>query len=459
MKTLFELCVPRADVLAGSSRDSDFAADLAQVINGTAPEEYKDPKVFFSNTYPTQGLKRLLENIALRFKDQGGAASSIFRLDTQYGGGKTHSLIALLHLASGMSGVENVEEFISRDLLPVTPVRVVAFDGENADPINGRLMGGEVRAFTPWGELAYALGGTEGYETIKESDIQGRAPGAENISNLFRGEPVLILLDELAVFLRKAQGKPVANQLTPFLTALFKAIESAPGAALVFTLAIGRTGKAMDAYADENEQLSLGFEEAEGIEEGQSVAARKATLLDPTAENETASVLKRRLFASIDETGAQEVIEAYKDLWQRHSDVLPVQRNNQDWVEDLTNGFPFHPALISTLNDKLSTLNNFQRVRGMLRLLTQTVSDLWNARPSDTYAVHLNHMNPGYAPIRNEIVTRLEFANFDPAIRVDVDGGGDDATAQIIDNKQFIGQPPYASAVARNIMWHTFAFN
>jgi len=108
MKSLFEMCVPRDDIRSGTARDSDFAADLAQVLTGTAPPEYMNPELFFANTYPTQGLKGLLENIGLRLRDQGGEASSIFRLDTQYGGGKTHSLIALVHLANGMPGVANV---------------------------------------------------------------------------------------------------------------------------------------------------------------------------------------------------------------------------------------------------------------------------------------------------------------------------------------------------------------
>ena len=454
MKSLFDLCVPREDVLKGTARDSDFAADLAQVLNNKAPKEYLDPKIFFANTYPTIGLQSLLKNVSLRLTGRGGEAASIFRLDTQYGGGKTHSLIALNHLAKGMQGVENVEEFIDPQLIPGGNARVAAFDGENADPLNGRPLEQGLRAYTPWGELAYHLAGVEGYEQVRRSDIERVAPGAETVRDLFGGKPTLILLDELGVYLRKVRHLPEADQLTPFLTSLFKAVESSPGAALVFTLAIGKEGKAVDAYSAENEFLARYLEEAE------SVAGRKATALDPTMENETAQVLRRRLFSRIDDAGAAEVISAYRDLWTHNSDKLPPQRIDEDRVSEFSNGFPLHPELMSALTDKLSTLGNFQRVRGMLRLLTQTVAKLWEDHPANTYAIHLCHMDPGYEPIHNEVVTRLGLGSFDPAIRNDVSSSlGGASLAQEIDASNYAGMPPYCSMVARSILWHTFAFN
>jgi hypothetical protein len=136
--------------------------------------------------------------------------------------------------------VENVAEFIDPALVPNGTVRVAAFDWENADPVNGRPLGQGLRAFTPWGELAYRLAGVEGYVQVRQSDIERVAPGATTIRTLFGGDPTLILLDELAIYLRKVRGRPESNQLTPFLTSLFTAVESSPGAALVFTLAIGK---------------------------------------------------------------------------------------------------------------------------------------------------------------------------------------------------------------------------
>ena len=168
---------------------------------------------------------------------------AIFRLDTSYGGGKTHGLIALAHAAGGMTGVSDLGEFIDPGLLPAGPVRVAAFDGENADPANGRALAGGVLAYTPWGEIAHALAGKPGYERVRRSDEQRVAPGAETLRALFGDAPTLILLDELSVYLRKVSRLDDARgQLTAFLTSLFKAVESTPNAALVYTLAIGKDG-------------------------------------------------------------------------------------------------------------------------------------------------------------------------------------------------------------------------
>ena len=194
--------------------------------------------------------------------------ASIFRMDTQYGGGKTHGLIAAVHAINGMVGVPNVAEFIDLALLPTGKVRIAAFDGENADPLNGRPLEPGLRAYTPWGEIAYALAGRDGDERVRRSDEAGGAPGAETIKELFGGEPTLILMDELSVYLRKLKVRErdaAGGQLTAFLTALFKAIESTPNAAVVYTLAIGKSGKATDAYSDENQFIADKMEEAESV--------------------------------------------------------------------------------------------------------------------------------------------------------------------------------------------------
>lgn len=452
MKTLFEICSPRPDILKGDIRESDFAADLAQVINATAPPEYANPNKFFANTHPTQGLKALLKTVCQRLQGIGGSA--VLRLDTQYGGGKTHSLIALTHAAQGMKGVENIQEFIDPELVPAIAVRLAAFDGENADPVNGRHLGDGLRAYTPWGELAYGLAGVAGYEKVRRSDIERVAPGAATIQELFGNQPVLILLDELSIYLRKIKGRKEQEQLTPFLTALFKAVSSSERACVVFTLAVGKEGRATDAYSQENEFIAAQLDEAT------KVAGRVATLLNPTTEQETVQVLRRRLFTYIDENAAQEVIRNYERLWMTHRNELPTERVNADRVADFRNGFPFHPALMDLLTDKLSTLSTFQRVRGMLRLLTRTIAHLWQETPSNTYAIHLHHVNPGYIPIRDEITTRLELGRFVPVIENDVAATDKETSlAQQLDIKWYAGLAPYASFVARNILWNTFAFN
>ena len=112
--TIFDLCRPREDILKGAVSEAEFAADLAQVLTGTASTDYSNPVRFFGNTYPTRGLKDLLANVCRRLSGAGGEAAAIFRLDTSYGGGKTHGLIALAHAARGMAGVVTPDEFIDR---------------------------------------------------------------------------------------------------------------------------------------------------------------------------------------------------------------------------------------------------------------------------------------------------------------------------------------------------------
>src|SRR5205823_7985546 len=204
-------------------------------------------------------------------------------------------------------------------------VRIAAFDGENADPANGRHMGEDVYARTPWGEIAYALAGEAGYERVRKSDELVSAPGAETIRELFGGEPTLILLDELSVYIRKVHNLPNArDQLTAFLTSLFKAIENTPNAALVYTLAIGKDGKATDAYSDENQFI------ADRMAEAESVSARKATLLNPTEDDETVQVLRRQLFQRVDEAAAEPVLEAYRALWHGQRDGLASDASNPE---------------------------------------------------------------------------------------------------------------------------------
>ncbi len=249
LPSVFDLCTPRDDVVKGAIAESDYAANLANVLNGRASADYTNPAVFFTNTYPTEGLKELLVNVCGRLSGRGESVSAVFRLDTSFGGGKTHGLIALVHAAAGMKGVANVAEFLDPALVPTRPVRVAAFDGENADPANGRPMGEGIRAHTPWGEIAYQLAGKAGYEIVRRSDEQRIAPGADTIKELFGSDPVLVVLDELGEYLRRVQGMGGRDQLTAFLKALLTAIESTPHAAIVYTLAVRSDGKGVDAFA------------------------------------------------------------------------------------------------------------------------------------------------------------------------------------------------------------------
>ena len=458
LQTIYDTCRPRADVEAGTTKDEQYAADLAQVVTQTAPKVYSDPAVFFGHSYPTRGMRELLKAVLTRLSGRGGEMASIIRLDTQYGGGKTHSLIALVHAVRGMVGVEveKIEEFVDPSLLPRGPVRVAALDGENSDPANGLTLEPGLRAKTLWGELAYRLAGAEGYRRVQESDERHIAPGAETLRELFGGQPTLIMIDEVSVYLRKVEQAHAgaSGQFTAFLHALFKAVETASNVALVFTLAVGKDAEAKDAYREEHERALRSLAEAE------MVASRKATQLNPTEEDETADVLRRRLFDKVDTTAADAVVAAYADVWNRNQSALPPSVSRPETRDLFRRGYPLHPETLSVLTEKLSSLSTFQRTRGMLRLLARTVHVLWKDRPADALAIHPHHIDPAFGPIRNEITTRLGQGEYTPALKADVAAVEKDerSTAQELDLKYFPGQLPIHSYVARTVFLHTLAF-
>ncbi len=397
-------------------------------------------------------MRHLLDNVCRRLT-ASPAAASVFRLDTSFGGGKTHALIALVHAARGMVGVTNPAEFVDPALLPSGVVRVAEFDGENSDPTNGRRMGEGVFARTPWGEIAFRLAGKDGYERLRASDEAMTAPGAETLQELFGGEPSLVLLDELPDWLRRVHHMSGArDQLAAFLKALFKAVDSTRNAAVVFTLALGKSGGAADAHGAE--ALSV----ADAMAEAESVVARKATLLNPTEDDETALVLRRRLFKSIDQARAASTIDAYRQTWSDRRDDLSPEAADAATAEAFRASYPFHPELLEVLTAKTSTLATFQRVRGMLRILGRTVAHLWRTRPADACAIHVHHVDPGYPPIYQEIVTRVGMAMLVPAIRNDISAeAGKSALAQDIDRDHFKGLAPYAQYVARTVFLHSLA--
>lgn len=180
-QTVFDSCTPRPDVAAGTTKDEQFAADLAQVIRGTAPDEYRVPAVFFRNSYPTRGMKELLKAVCQRLSGQGGEVGSVFRLDTQYGGGKTHGLIALVHAVKGVAGVENVAEFVDPALLPKGRVRMAALDGENSDPTDGPTLDAGLRAHSLGSDQAYQLACAECYRRVDNGDSTHIETGANTL--------------------------------------------------------------------------------------------------------------------------------------------------------------------------------------------------------------------------------------------------------------------------------------
>lgn len=446
LPTIFEICTPRKDIRDGLV-ESELAADLARVAEGEASQEYANPAKFFAGTYPTKGIKELLRQVLTRLG--GGSSSAIFWLNTSFGGGKTHALIALLHAAQSPAP-SVLSEFTDPALLPRELVRVAVFDGQNADISSGHSIGEGITARTPWGEIAYRLAGKNGYRRVDDG-ISSSPPGSDTMRELLGDGPALILLDELAVYLRKARMHEGAEgQFAAFLTALIKAVESSPNAALVYTLAASSEA---DAYSNENRKL---------LDELKSISARKGTLLNPTEEGETVQILWRRLFERRDESKARMVVDAYRDVWKSNHDRLPDVVDNVKTAEEFRAGYPLHPDILGTLISKTSTLDDFQRVRGMLRLLGHVVHDLWKHRNElKPTAIHLHHFDIGNENIYQEITSKLKQDAFVPAIDTDIacDDISKTSLAQRLDIKHYPNLPPFTTHVARTIFLHTLAFN
>ena len=450
--TIFDCCTPREDILKASL--SDYAADLRSVIAGRGPDDdYRDPKRFFANTYPTDGLRRLLEAAGRRLSGAGGDEGSTIRLDSTFGGGKTHGMIALVHVAR--TPAEVPPEFLDPALRPRGEVAVAAFDGEMANVVSGVQLEPGLRAKTPWGYLAYRLGGVAAFESLRANDEQCSAPGSEDWLSIIGQRPALILIDEVGEWLRKLRNREDWKQLAPFLKGLMAAVDARPNACLILSLAIGRSGRAIDAFAQENEYVAAALQEAE------AVSARKVVVLNPTREDETANVLARRLFDRIDRERAAEVVDAYAHIWEAQRAHLPEGAFGVQRREALTKSYPFHPDLVETLNAKTATFQNFQRVRGMLRILAPTVRALWERKPADAATVHVHHVDLGMQAIRTEFTTRLGQQTFDSAISYDIANADplQPARAQRIDDQYFKGMAPVASYVARTIFVNSMAFN
>ena len=162
MQTIFDACQPRDEVLRGELREQQFAASLTKVLRGNADPVYGAPATFFANTYPTGGLKSLLRESLGRLTGTSPGNAAVIRLETSFGGGKTHNLIALHHLCCGGVSPEIAAGFVSPELIPAKRVaKSAGIVGPDMDVADG-VDHGRVRTFTLWGELAWQLGTHEG---------------------------------------------------------------------------------------------------------------------------------------------------------------------------------------------------------------------------------------------------------------------------------------------------------
>ena len=454
MKEIFETCEPRAEVLEGELREELFAARLKDVIDGKADPVYQDPKLFFDNTYATDGLTLLLDEALGRLTGFKPANNAIIRLETAFGGGKTHNLIALYHAACGY---RPPKLDLHKELFPTEgAIRIVGVVGSDLDPSSGLEHDG-LRTYTLWGELAYQLGGKTAYQTVEQSDRNKAAPGTALWDALVTEQPTLIMLDELGRHMRAAKAVPtatgksdLAEQIVAFLMSLLEFAASRKQVVVVLSLA-GET----DAFAKETEELR------QALAEARSVSARQERVITSTGETEIAPIVTHRLFRSIDRPAAEDTAEAYISYLKRCIDQdidLPQRAVRAEYAQEIMADYPFHPELLTTLYRKTSTIPNFQRTRGALRLMARVVRRLWEEQPPHSYLVHPHHVDLGVDAIADELTSRLDRPAFRQVIEADIVSPkkGMPAHAQDIDRAwEQAGRAPYARRAASTAFIHS----
>ena len=425
-----EVIQPHDDVARGRFALAEFAADLHQVAQGEGADEYADPVAFFARTFLTGGLCQLLTTAVERLA--GGAGSSpVVDLQTSFGGGKTHSMIALYHLFSGTS----------LDQFPAEVRELVEAAGVTALPEVRRavLVGTELKAGqrerkpdgtelgTMWGELAWQLGGAEGFEVVAEADRSRTNPG-DALRLLFsRYAPCLILIDEWVAYARALYADDSLLGGTfdthfSFAQALTQAARSTPGVLLVVSVPASSEGAEGGVpIGSEAEVGGVGGREA--LRRLRVVVGRMESSWRPASAQESFEIVRRRLFQPVDSSAAahrQATARAFGDFYRKQADEFPAECRERSYEDRMIQAYPVHPELFARLYEDWSTLERFQRTRGVLRLMATVVHSLWAS--GDQSPLILPASVPLADPAVNVELTRNLDDIWKPIIDADVDG-------------------------------------
>lgn len=420
LKPWREIATPHPDVASGRFQQAEFAADLFQVITDRASDEYKNPKEFFRRTYFTEGLSQLLGRAWLRLSGTGG--DPVVELQTNFGGGKTHSLLALYHLfggkikKEGVTGIENVNAQIKNlpEKLPIANRAVIACNYLSVDTPWKKPDGTVIR--TIWGEMAWQLGGKEGYKLVAESDKQSVSPGGEKLTQLFEQfGPSLILIDEWVVYSRQLIGKeglPAGSfdVAMSFVQALTEAAKAAGN-----TLVVAAIPASDVEVGGENGRIAL--------ERIRNVFGRVEAIWKPATAEEAFEIVRRRLFEALSEKNEKErekVCRAYAEMYRENRGDFPPECREAGYEERLLKAYPLHPELFDRLYQDWSTLERFQLTRGVLRMMASVIFEMW------AKGDHSLMIMPSNLPLDSQAV-RTEFTRHLPdgwsaVIDKDIDG-------------------------------------
>ena len=374
-----EIVTPHPDVASGTYQVAEFVASLGDVYRGTATDEYRDPTAFFARTYLTGGLTALLTTALKRLAGLGG--DPVVELQTNFGGGKTHSLLALYHLCSGVAsdrlpGIEPILKAAGVSRPPEAQRAVlVGFEmspGQTSTKPDGTVV------HTMWGELAWQLLGAEGYEMVSGADRAGVSPGAEVLRELFTvAAPCLVLIDEWIVYVRQLYGKTglpggAFDANMSFVQELTEAAKSAPRTLVVATIPASEQEVGGDAGREALARLTNVFHRIESP-------------WRPANTEEGFEIVRRRLFEPIGggadpklEQQRDRVVKAFGEMYRTQPQEFPSECREADYARRMAATYPIHPEVFDRLYQGWAGLDRFQRTRGVLRLMAAVIHSLWD---------------------------------------------------------------------------------
>jgi len=383
-----EVVNPDPIVLSESLEESLFAADLYSVLKGTAPREYQDPWRFAEQTYPTEGMVQLLSDVIRRLSGKG-SSNPVIQIQTPFGGGKTHTLIALYHLVKRGREIRNsllgemVFEKVGISSFP--EAKVAVFVGTVPNPEESP---------TPWGEIARQLGR---YDVVRRADEGRYSPGRELLEKVIGNEPTLILMDEIAEFTAKC-GQDYYTQFLAFCQELTETVNSLKRCCLVVTL------PSSAPYGERGERA---------LRDLLQIFGRMQAIYEPVRGMEIYEIVRKRLFKmdSDWEEDAYRIVDEYISAYRQWSDA-PEWAQSEEYRERMLRSYPFHPLLIDWLIERWGSFHTFQRTRGALRFLGHIVQDIWRKYEKEPQKapplIQPSHVNLTKSEIAGELMRHID---------------------------------------------------
>jgi predicted AAA+ superfamily ATPase len=442
-----EVILPHPDVASGRYTQAEFAANLADVVQDRAAPEYGDPREFFRRTYLTEGLAELLAAGIKRLTGQGG--EPVIQLQTNFGGGKTHSMLALYHLCSGTIGLSDIpysKAIADRLGAPFERLQArravivgTAFD------VNRPQEHDDCTVRTLWGSIAYQLGGIEAYRLVEEADLNGTSPGSDTLVRLLETyAPALIIIDELVAFARNLYGVDrrlsagTFDSVMTFIQALTEAVKRSERSILLISIP--------------ESDIEIGGAGGQAARERLvNVIGRLEAIWKPITATESYEVVRRRLFSSeMNVEKREQVITAFYHLYANHKSDFPAGTAEQDYLRLMRATYPLHPELFARLYNEWSTLERFQRTRGVLRFMAAVIHELWAA--GDASPMIMPASLPLHVPaVRNEL---LRYLPESWAAVIDSDVDGEQAKPQQLDRAvPTLGEWSASRRVARAVFF------